>query len=282
MVLIYGLCTALMWANSNLSSARAIRHIPQYSVVAWVTLVGLLVTIPFAVVSGIPAGLTVTTLAGLALVGVCVVLGLVFLYGAFRVGKISLVAPIVATEGAVAATLSALLGEPVKVVTAVLLLVIAGGVVLSTFAPDPAPVEHEEPMKAALLALAAAFFLGTGVFLTGRFSSELPMSWVLMVPRIAGCIVLFVPLLISRQLRLNRQAVPFVSATGVSEVVGYFTLGLGSRISIAIAAVLASQAATFTVLGGRFLFGERLGRLQILGIVVVIAGVSGLAIAGSH
>jgi drug/metabolite transporter (DMT)-like permease len=73
-----------------------------------------------------------------------------------------------------------------------------------------------------------------------------------------------------------------VSATGVSEVLGYTFLGLGSRLSIAVTAVLGSQVATFSVLGGRILFGERLGRWQILGIAIVITGVTGLALVGAR
>jgi drug/metabolite transporter (DMT)-like permease len=251
-------------------------------VVAWVTLVGLIVTIPFAVVGGVPEGLTVGVIAGLSLIGVCTASGLVFLYGAFRIGKVSLVAPIVATEGAVAAILSAVLGEPVTAATGLLLLLVVGGVVLSTFAPDPAPVEHEQPIKASLMGLAAAFLFGLAIFLTGRFSSDIPLPWVVMVPRIAGCLVLFVPLLVTRRLQLTRSALPLVSATGVSEVLGYTFLGLGSRLSIAVTAVLGSQVATFSVLGGRILFGERLGRLQVLGIAIVITGVTGLALVGAR
>jgi drug/metabolite transporter (DMT)-like permease len=281
-VLIYGLLTALMWTNSNLCSARSVRYIPQYSVVAWVTLVGLIVTIPFAVIGGVPAGLTAGVIAGLSLVGVCVVVGLVFLYGAFRVGKVSVVSPIAAAEGAVAAVLAGVFGEPIGTVRAAMLVLIVVGVVLSALAPDPAPIDHEQPIKAAVLAFGSACFFGLGIFLTGRFSADLPLAWVLMVPRIAGCLVLFVPLLVTGKLQLTRSAVPFVSATGVSEVLGYFFLGLGSRLSIAITAVMASQVATFTVLGGRILFGERLGRLQILGIVIVITGVTGLALVGAR
>ena len=282
MVLVYGLLTALMWTNSNLCSARSVRYIPQFSVVAWVTLVGLIITIPFAVVGGVPAGLTAAAIAGLSLAGIGVVVGLVCLYGAFRVGKVSVVSPIASAEGAVAAILAGVFGEPIGMARAAMLVIIVVGVVLSAFAPDPVPVEHEQPIKAALLAFGAACSLGLGIYLTGRFSSDLPLAWVLMVPRIAGCLVLFVPLLITRRLRLTRSAVPLVTATGMSEVLGYFFLGLGARLSIAITAVLASQVATFTVLGGRILFGERLGRWQVLGIVIVISGVTGLALVGAH
>jgi multidrug transporter EmrE-like cation transporter len=46
-------------------------------------------------------------------------------------------------------------------------------------------------------------------------------------------------------------------------------------------AVLASQVATFTAIGARVLFKERLGPAQITGIVIVIVGVTGLALVSA-
>jgi uncharacterized membrane protein len=101
--LLLGVVTALMWTNSNLCSALAVRSISQQSAVAWITLVGLLITAPFSLAAGVPPGLTVRRIAALAVVGLAVAFGLVLLYGAYRIGKVAVVAPISATEGAIAA-----------------------------------------------------------------------------------------------------------------------------------------------------------------------------------
>lgn len=279
--IVFGVLTALMWTNSNLCSARAVRFIPEYSVVAWVTLVGLVITTPFAAAAGVPSGLDAGRVVGLAVVGVAVVAGLVLLYGAFRFGKVALIAPIGATEGAVSAIISASLGESLAPAAAVLLVIVVGAVGLSVIAPDPQPVAHERPVRAALMATAAACCFGVAIYLSGRFSGDLPLAWVIMLPRVFGTLVLFVPLALTRRLRLSRKAVPLLVATGFSEVLGYLTLGLGAADSIAITSVLASQVATFSVIGGRFLFKERLGRVQVAGIAVLVSAVTGLALVSA-
>ena len=47
---------------------------------------------------------------------------------------------------------------------------------------------------------------------------------------------------------------------------------------IAVAAVLSSQFATLSALAGYLVFGERLSRLQLLGVLVVISGVAVLSV----
>jgi drug/metabolite transporter (DMT)-like permease len=279
--LLCGVLTALMWTSSNLCSARAVRYVPQYSVVAWITLVGLLITLPFCLAGGIPAGLDAARALGLGVAGLAVVGGLLLLYGAFRIGKVSVVAPVAATEGAVAAVISAAAGESLAPAAAVVLVVIVIGVGLSVVAPDPQPVPDERPVRAAMMATGAACSFGLGLYLTGRWSHDLPLAWILMLPRLVGTVALMSPLLITRRLRLARPAVPLVVATGFSEVLGYLAFTLGAADSIATVSVMASQVATFTALGGWLLFGERLGRVQVLGIAVLISAVTGLAVLSS-
>ena len=277
----FGLLTALLWAASNLASARSVRSIGQYSVVAWVMLVGTVVTVPFTIAAGIPSGITGSQVLGLATIGAVVVAGLLLMYAGLRVGKVTVVAPIVATEGAFAAVISALTGEALAPIVLALLLLVVSGVVLSTLAPDPVPVADERPVAAALFALAGAAMFGVGLFLSGRLSSDLPLAWVLLPPRIVGTVVLFLPLLILGKLRISRQALPLVISTGCTEVLGFAAFAIGAQSSLATVAVLASQVSTFTVIGGRLFFREKLGRLQAAGILVVIVGVTSLAILRS-
>ena len=53
----------------------------------------------------------------------------------------------------------------------------------------------------------------------------------------------------------------------------------GSRESIAIAAVMGSQFAAIAAVAAYFLFGERLARIQIVGVVLIVVGVTVLAAA---
>jgi drug/metabolite transporter (DMT)-like permease len=93
---------------------------------------------------------------------------------------------------------------------------------------------------------------------------------------VAGVVLLFLPLLITRRLRLTRQVAPLVVLVGLTEVGGHLSYALGARDSIAVAAVLACQFALIAAVLAYVLFRERLGRLQITAIAILVAGVTGL------
>ena len=108
-------------------------------------------------------------------------------------------------------------------------------------------------------------------------SSTVALGWVLLPPRLLGVVALTLPLALAGRLRLTRRAAPLVVTSGVAEVAGFTSYALGARHGIAVAAVLASQFAAFTAVGAYLLFRERLSRLQLAGVVLVIVGVAALS-----
>jgi drug/metabolite transporter (DMT)-like permease len=62
------------------------------------------------------------------------------------------------------------------------------------------------------------------------------------------------------------------------EVGGFVAFAFAARDSVAIASVLASQFATFAAVIAYVVYRERLGRLQILGVTLVVGGVTALAL----
>ena len=107
----------------------------------------------------------------------------------------------------------------------------------------------------------------------------MPVAWVALAARLVGLVVVVVPLVIARRLRVTRVALPLVLVAGVAEVLGSMLSAWGSRESIAITAVMGSQFAAFAAVAAFFLFGERLGRLQVAGVVLIGVGVTVLAAA---
>ena len=275
---VLGLTTALAWSVSTVAGSRAVRVLDQYSVVAWAMLLGLVLTLPVALASGIPPELRGANLLWFGVAGAGNIGGLLLTYAALRVGKVGLVAPVAATEGAIAAVFSSLLGESIAPLVVLALAVIVIGVVVSSVAVDPAPIEHERPVRAVLLASCAAVVFGLGLLAVGRLSGELPVAWSLLPARVVGVLVLTLPLLVLRRLHLNRAAAPFVATVGVAEIVGFTAFAFAARDSVAIASVLASQFATFAAVIAYVVYRERLGRLQILGVTLVVGGVTALAL----
>jgi drug/metabolite transporter (DMT)-like permease len=246
-------------------------------VVAWVMLIGLVVIGPVAAIDGVPEGVHASSWAWLAVSACGSVGGLVLTYSALRLGQVALVAPIVSTEGAIAALIAVLAGESLAAGVVVALVAIAGGIVLSSLAEDE-PAKHDQTQPTAIVpAVLAALAFGASLYATGRAGAVLPSPVVVAAARLFGVVVLAVPLAIRGRMRLTRQAAPLVLASGLLEVLGFLSYTAGARHGIAIAAVLSSQFALLAAVGAYALFGERLRRIQLLGVSTVLVGVAVLS-----
>jgi drug/metabolite transporter (DMT)-like permease len=270
-----GAGAALAWALSTLCSSRSSRLIDPACVVAGMMLVGLTITAPLALASGLPSHVAGTTWMWLFVAGAGNVFGLVLVYQAMRIGKVALIAPLASTEGAIAALIALAAGESVAPAVGMALAVIAGGVVMSaTPGPEALRAVH---VRSVSLALLAACLFGASLYATARAGSRVPSAWVVLSARLIGSIALAAPLVLSRRLHFTRRALPFVVVAGVCEVVGFYSYVAGARHGIAVAAVLASQFAALAAVAAYLLFRERLARIQVLGVCTVIAGVAVLS-----
>jgi drug/metabolite transporter (DMT)-like permease len=274
--LLGGLGAAVCWSVGTLSAAAASRRIGANRVLAWVMLVGLVVNAPLALAAGIPGSLHGTRIVWFVVAGAANVTGLLLAYDAMRLGKVSIVAPITATEGAIAAVLAVVDGESLHGSSAVLLGVVAVGVVLASRTAEEGRAQH--PLRATLLAVAAAVSFGIGLFATGHLSGELPIAWAMFPPRLVGAAVVAAPGLVRRRLGVPLTVLPFLALSGLCEIGGFASYTAGARHSIAVAAVLASQFAAIAALLAFVLFRERLSRVQAAGALVVVAGVAVLSL----
>lgn len=278
-----GLAAACSWAIATLASSRSSRMIGPWSVLGWVMTVGLAVSIVPAFLVA-PIDLDGPKLVGLVVLGLCQNVGLLLAYYALQVGRVSIVAPITATEGALAAVLAVILGEPLALSTAVILGLIALGVVLAAIersrddqVADPTRTARDlaNPRRAILLAIAAAAVFSIGLVLSGRLGAAgMPPLWVIVASRTIGVLLIALPLILRRQFVLTRPAVPLVLLAGVLEAVGSGIYVVAASADIAVAAVLSSQFAAIVAIGGFFLFGERLQRIQLGGVVLIAIGVT--------
>jgi drug/metabolite transporter (DMT)-like permease len=274
-----GFGAAVAWAISTLCSSRSSRMIDPFSVVAWVMLVGLVVCGPLAVVEGVPARIDGMPGVWLALSGAGNVGGLMLTYAAMRIGQVALVAPVVSTEGAIAALIAIVAGEAVAPAVGLTLGAIVLGICLSAQpSAESVGAARRTHLKAVVLAALAACVFGLSLYSTGRAGNALPTAWVVLSARMIGTVALALPLAATGRLRLSRRAVPLVVVAGLCEVLGFFSYTAGARHGIAIAAVLSSQFAALAALVGFLLFGERLSRVQVMGVGTVIAGVAVLSV----
>jgi uncharacterized membrane protein len=230
--------------------------------------------------------------AGLGIFGLSACVGLLLAYRALTIGRVSIVAPITSTEGAIAAIIAVALGDPISVEVAVVLAIIAVGIALAAMegskAVDAAAVPQGSPARrthdpalnrrAALLAFAAACAFSVGLVASARIGATVPLPWIVAGSRIVGITFFALPLLLRGGLRLTRPAAPLVITAGILEAVGAVLFVVAAQHGVATAAVLGSQFAALASIAAFFLFGERLGRVQVLGVAIIAVGVATLAV----
>jgi drug/metabolite transporter (DMT)-like permease len=150
-------------------------------------------------------------------------------------------------------------------------------VALAAVSPGGAEVRRSD-RRAILLAAGAALAFGCGLYATGRVGQDLGIAWAVLPPRVLGVAVIAVPLAVSRRWQMNRAALPYVVAGGLGEILGFASYAFGARHGLAISAVLASQFAAIAAVVGYLALRERLGSIQVAGIVTIVVGVSVLSV----
>jgi drug/metabolite transporter (DMT)-like permease len=270
---VAGLGTALAWALATLAGARASRLIGWWSTSALVVFIGLVVTLPVLLVESPGVAVRSADVAWLTVAGVGYMVGMVFNYAALTGGKVPVTAPIVSTEGSIAALLAVLTGEPASPLVGAMLVLIAVGVFVVALQPGgSADVLSGYGARYVAFAVAAATIFGIGLYGAGRASEGVPPSWVVAAGRIVGVAFLTLPLAVTRRLRFSRAALPLLVVAGVAEVAGVYLYAWGARESIAVTAVLSSQFAVIAALVAHLL-GERISPRQWGGVAAVTTGV---------
>ena len=271
--IVGGLGAAVMWATSTLSTSRSTKLVSPVSVLASVMTIGVVITAPFALGGGVPDALGGKELAWLATSGLANLVGLLLAYSSLRVGKVGVVAPITSAQGAAAAIIAMLAGERIAAGSGVMLAVIAVGVALASLS-RAAEGTGEHDGRGAMLAGASAILFGLGLYASGRLAGDLPVAWILFVPRLLGMVVFAAPMVLLGRVHMTGRALRFVLVSGVCEIVGLAMFTLGAREGIAVTAVISSQFAALAALVAYFAFGERLRRIQIAGVAAILVGVA--------
>lgn len=281
LAVVGGLATAMFWSVSVLVSARGSRLIGAASTVAGAMALGLVIALPVALALAPTPDFGGDALLWMTLSGFGNVLGLLLTYAAYRIGAVGIISTIDSTEGAVAAVLSVLAGEVLVPGSGIVLTMIAVGVVLAASAggsEEGVPISRDRATRAAILAFLSATCFAVGLYGSARAANVLPVAWAILPPRVVGVAFVAVPLLVLGRFRMTRAALPFVAATGVVEVLGYWCFAFAARESIAVASVLSSMFAPIAAVAAYVVFRERLSRRQIVGIALVVVGVSALGL----
>jgi len=278
--ILLGILAATVWGIAGVAGGLAARLVGPTRAIAWAMILGMVVAVPLALASGAPGRVDVRTGLWVLLISACMLGGLVCVYVGMRYGSISVVAPISATYGGVAALIAIVAGDPVTGLAIGALSLAVVGAVLAARGETATPgAAYSNQRVAALLGAGAAVFWGVQLWAGGQIQDDLGASWLVASARMIGVLVIAMPLLFRGGLRVERKALPYLLVAGVGEVCGFTLYLFDSEYGIAQAAVLTGQYGTVAALIGIFVLKERLQFTQIIGLVLIVIAVIGLALA---
>ena len=145
LAIVGGLGAAIVFATVTLCNSRSSRMIGPSQLLAWVMLIGLAITAPIVALQGTPDGLDAESGVWLVVAGVGNVVGLLLAYAALRLGKVGIVAPMVSTQGAIAAVIAVIAGESLGTATGIVLGFIALGISWPASRRSRAPARRSDP-----------------------------------------------------------------------------------------------------------------------------------------
>ena len=280
--LLLGSLGALAWGGAGLATRPSSRALGASRSVLWLGVVGVLCGSVLALLGGgLPSvrGAEVPALIGAA----------VFLLVATQVwavlagrGTMSLAAPIVACDGAVAALAAVATGQALPALAYLGLSCMVGGlVVLSAGGGGPAvPPDRALSRRATIgLAVLAAFGYGGMLFCAGTVESTTPL-WTVTIARAGATLGALAICLGQGRLRPNRHGLRWAATAGVLDLTAFSLFVAGAQHHLAIAAVAASQYGAVAALAGVVLLGERLTGRQTTGVAVLVFGAGVVAATG--
>ena len=198
-------------------------------------------------------------------------------------GQLSLAAPIVACDGAVAAVASVLAGQRLPAAAYLgLSCMVTGLVVLSGGRGSAGPPRPGRLSRPATIAIAAAAAGGYGgmLFCAGTVDGTSAV-WTVVLARALATVGALGLCLRQGRVRPVWSGTRFALAAGIADLCAFTLFVAGARHDLAIAAVAVSQYGAVAALAAVVLFGERLSRRQGVGVAVLVLGAGVVAAAGA-
>ncbi len=208
-------------------------------------------------------------------------------FKALQLGPIALVGPIVAAHSAIIILLAMfVLGEPVGAWKMAAIAATICGVALASVdwrALGAGRADRRKIMGLGVaLAVAVCIAAGFWQFAIALLSRDLGWFVPVYLTRLF-MVALLVPIVAIRRewpwRPMNRKLALTVLAAAVLESLGLFAFTRGSEIGIVSIVAAASTAyPVVPIIGGIMLFGERLSTIQLVGLIVVFAGLFALTL----
>jgi drug/metabolite transporter (DMT)-like permease len=271
--IIFGLLSAITWGGGDFAGGLASRRVGAYRAVFYAEIIGFALLLAALAIYREELISTRGLLLGIS-AGAIGSLGLLTLYRAMEVGKMSIAAPV-----------SALLAAVLPVIFGALTAGLPQAIQLAGFALALLSIWlvsqteghgklHLENLADLRLPFLAGIGFGTYFILMHGVAQEGTL-WPMIASRTGGTLVLAAVLLVRREpLAIPRAGWPLVTLSGALDVGGNVFYVLAAQAGrMDIAAVLSSLYPGMTVLLAWFVLKEHISTGQKLGILAALAAI---------
>jgi drug/metabolite transporter (DMT)-like permease len=278
---LLGLLASVLYGTQDFIGGLVSRRNHVLTVVLWGQLVGVPVSLlGLPLLADGPPSATALWLGGAA--GVTGMVGAALLFRGLARGRMSVVAPVTALLApAIPVVVGLALGERPSSLAIVGLVVALAAIGLVGTSPEPGLVREkgrtvrERLVRAAVpeAVAAGAFFAGFFLLLDGVEDDA--GLWPIVAARVAGLVVGGVLILSTRLTARPAAGTTFgVVGSGVLSNVSDYVFLVATRVGLLpVVVVLTSLYPATTVLLARTVLKERIGRLQLVGLVLAAIGV---------
>ncbi|MGZ4195908.1 MAG: DMT family transporter [Solirubrobacteraceae bacterium] len=268
-----GLTSSLCWGVSDFIGGLSARRLPLLFVMVFSQSVGLAVVIGVVAIRGTGAPTLVRLLPAVG-GGLAGIAALTSFYRALAIGTMSVVAPIAATGVSVPVVVGIARGDRPAASQLVGIVIAVIGVVLASREHGPGIEDRGSSRAGIVLALLSA--AGFGCYFVGvQSSARADPMWALLASRVAGVALLLVVVAVHGGIAVARPGRVWpLAVMGVLDVSATGLYAIATRHGLlSVVSVAASLYPLATVVLARVVLGERVRRVQELGIAAALTGV---------
>jgi drug/metabolite transporter (DMT)-like permease len=270
---LLALSASLAWGFADFGAGAATRRLPVF-VVAAVSQTAGLVAVAAVVLATAPRTPSDRQFAWAAFAGLAGVIGLSFFYRALAMGTMGIVGPITATAAIVPVAYGLGRGERPSTLQGIGVGLAVVGVITASL--EPAAEGSRRRIGVGVgFALAAAFSFGWSLIGLSRAAPG-GVAWATLTMRMAA-----VPVAVLLALTLQRRAPAsprgwlLLAGVGITDVGATLLYAVATTKGLlSVVAVLSSLYPIVIVVLARVLLSERIGRGQLAGVAVALAGVA--------
>ena len=281
LAILLGLAAAATYGAADFMGGLVSRRANPICVVLVSQLAGFLLLLLMLPIDG--AGPTTKALLWGAAAGVGGGGGVVFLYRGLARGRMSVIAPVTAVEAAIIPVAYGLLSGEEPSALSLAGVVIALLAVALVSSPQEEMVDGAAPRRrltqpGMIDALVAGFGFGCFFIFLSKAGAHTGL-WPLVGTKLSSIALVVVAAIATRSsMRPPRGTMPAILGAGVLDVGANVFYLVASRLGLlSLVAVLTSLYPASTVLLARLVLRERMSRVQIAGLVLVVAGVALIA-----